>query len=175
MDREIPSNIVCRDVSGKHDGEGRRSGDMGTMSRAPVDEDPDAFLSATKTSLGDGISGDSSSEEPVPGGLAFGDTTAGEAAQRMEPPREGRDLPRDPGVPAAARYSRRLSDKILIAFHHACDQTDFDIAAQLLQILETMLMRRPITADSNRRRSMESLVAAYERLWHLRHPSDEQF
>lgn len=71
------------------------------------------------------------------------------------------------GVP---RYSRRLSDKILIAFHHACDQGDYEIAEQLLRILETMLNRRTVAADSNRRKTIESLVAAHERLWHLRHP-----
>ncbi len=70
------------------------------------------------------------------------------------------------------RYSRRLSDKILIAFHHACDQSDFDVADQLLRVLETMLTSRPLTPDGNRRRSMESLVAAHERLWQLRHQSD---
>ena len=74
------------------------------------------------------------------------------------------------GVP---RYSRRLSDKILIAFHHACDQADFDVAQQLLQVLEMMLTRRPQTPDGTRRRNMESLVAAHERLWHLRHPDDD--
>jgi hypothetical protein len=79
-------------------------------------------------------------------------------------------------LPSAAvpRYSRRLSDKILIAFHQACDQADFEIAEQLLRILEIMLKRRPLSADTNRRRTMESLVAAHERLWHLRHPGDLQ-
>ena len=72
------------------------------------------------------------------------------------------------------RYSRRLSDKILIAFHQACDQADYDIAEQLLHILETMLKRRPTTPDGNRRRTMESLVAAHERLWHLKHPEQER-
>jgi hypothetical protein len=72
------------------------------------------------------------------------------------------------------RYSRRLSDKILIAFHHACDQGDFEVAEQLLHILEMMLTRRPVSPDGNRRRNMESLVAAHERLWHLRHPDAEQ-
>jgi hypothetical protein len=67
------------------------------------------------------------------------------------------------------RYSRRLSDKILIAFHHACDQGDFEVAEQLLHVLEMMLTRRPLTPDGTRRRNMESLVAAHERLWHLRH------
>lgn len=71
----------------------------------------------------------------------------------------------------APRYTRRLSDKILIAFHHACDQNDFEVAQQLLQVLEMMLTRRPLTPDGNRRRNTESLVAAHERLWHLLHPS----
>ena len=75
------------------------------------------------------------------------------------------------GAGAAPRYSRRLSDKILIAFHHACDQADFEVAEQLLHILEMMLTRRPLTPDGTRRRNMESLVAAHERLWHLRHPN----
>jgi hypothetical protein len=79
----------------------------------------------------------------------------------------GREVP----VGGTPRYSRRLSDKILIAFHHACDQADFEVAEQLLHILEMMLTRRPLTPDGTRRRNMESLVAAHERLWHLRHPN----
>ena len=71
---------------------------------------------------------------------------------------------------AAPRHSRRLSDKILIAFHHACDQGDFEVAEKLLGIVELMLTRRTASPDTNRRRHLESLVAAHERLWHLRHP-----
>jgi hypothetical protein len=71
------------------------------------------------------------------------------------------------------RYTRRLSDKILIAFHHACDQADYEVAEQLLQVLEMMVTRRPLSPDGTRRRNMESLVAAHERLWHLRHPDTE--
>ncbi len=77
---------------------------------------------------------------------------------------------REIGAVAPPRYTRRLSDKILIAFHHACDQANFEVAEQLLHILEMMLTRRPLTPDGTRRRNMESLVAAHERLWHLRHP-----
>ena len=75
-----------------------------------------------------------------------------------------------PGQVSAPRYTRRLSDKILIAFHQACDQGDLEVAEQLLHVLEMMLTRRPLTPDGSRRRNMESLVAAHERLWHLRHP-----
>jgi len=73
------------------------------------------------------------------------------------------------GVP---RHTRRLSDKILVAFHHACDVSDFEVAEDLLRILERMLTRRPLPDGSNRRRSMDSLVAAHERLWQLRHPEE---
>jgi hypothetical protein len=85
------------------------------------------------------------------------------------------DVAREITVGTTPRYSRRLSDKILIAFHHACDQGDFEVAEQLLHILEMMLTRRPLTPDGTRRRNMESLVAAHERLWHLRHPTSDEF
>ncbi|WP_431272331.1 hypothetical protein [Dankookia sp. P2] len=81
---------------------------------------------------------------------------------------------RDAARGAAPRHSRRLSDKILIAFHHACDQADYEVAEQLLRILEMMLTRRPVSPDTNRRRNMESLVAAHERLWYLRHPETQE-
>ena len=84
------------------------------------------------------------------------------------------DLGREGVAGGAPRYTRRLSDKILIAFHHACDQSDYEVAEQLLRTLELLLTRRPATPDGNRRRSMESLVAAHERLWHLRHPNQDQ-
>lgn len=78
------------------------------------------------------------------------------------------------GSSAQPRYTRRLSDKILIAFHHACDQNDFEVAEQLLRILEMMITRRPMSPDQNRRKNMESLVAAHERLWLLRHPEAKE-
>jgi hypothetical protein len=76
--------------------------------------------------------------------------------------------PRDTG--ATQRYSRRLSDKILISFHQACDQNDFEVARQLLSVFEYMLARRDVAPEANRRRNLDSLVAAHERLWHLRNP-----
>ena len=83
----------------------------------------------------------------------------------------------DPVSPAQSqfvpRHSRRLSDKLLVAFHHACDVNDLEVADQLLRLLEIMTTRRPRPEDGNRRRSIEGLVAAHERLWHLRHPETE--
>jgi hypothetical protein len=84
----------------------------------------------------------------------------------------GRDGGRAGATPP--RHTRRLSDKILIAFHHACDQGDYEVAEELLRILEMMLTRRPVAPDVNRRKNMESLVAAHERLWLLRHPDTSE-
>lgn len=81
---------------------------------------------------------------------------------------------RDGSPPNLPRHTRRLSDKVLVAFHHACDTSDLEIAEHLLRILELMLTRRPANTDVSRRRSLEGLVAAHERLWHLRHPATEQ-
>ncbi len=66
------------------------------------------------------------------------------------------------------RYTRRLSDKVLIAFHHACDWGDVEAAASLLDVLEFMLKRPPHLPDGSDRRDQESLVAVHERLWQIR-------
>jgi hypothetical protein len=69
------------------------------------------------------------------------------------------------------RYmKKRLFDKVLIAFHHACDQWDVDAAKQLLEVLEFMVNRPISLPDDRDHRAKESLVAAHERLWHICHP-----
>ncbi|MDP9096059.1 MAG: hypothetical protein M3N26_05825, partial [Pseudomonadota bacterium] len=69
-----------------------------------------------------------------------------------------------PLVPAR-RHTRRLEDKLLVAFHHACDVADIEVARHLLQVLELILARKPVSPDPHRRRNMEGFVAAHERLW----------
>ncbi|MGI4802971.1 MAG: hypothetical protein ACRYF2_05975 [Janthinobacterium lividum] len=71
---------------------------------------------------------------------------------------------------STSRHTRRLSDKLFVAFHQACDTAELDVAEQLLGILEKMMNKRPTTNEGNRRRNMEGLVAAFEQLWHLCHP-----
>jgi hypothetical protein len=74
-------------------------------------------------------------------------------------------------VPAPEpRYARRLPDKILTAFHQACDQGDIEVAV-LLDVLEFMVSRTHNLPAGMDRRSKDSLVAAHERLWPLRHPA----
>jgi hypothetical protein len=75
-----------------------------------------------------------------------------------------------PGRPA--RQLRRLSDKVVVAFHFACDQGELEVAWRLLQILETVIRRPPPNGQPERRNQMPILVAAHERLWHLRHRQD---
>jgi hypothetical protein len=74
---------------------------------------------------------------------------------------------------AQPRYTRRLTDKVLIAFHHACDQREIVVAEQLLGVLEFMTKRPTSSPTGGERRAKETLVAAHERLWQIRHPSSE--
>ncbi len=62
---------------------------------------------------------------------------------------------RDRSGPSGPRHGRRLSDKILVAFHHACDAHDLIVAEQLLKTLESMLTRRGVPPEHNRRRALE--------------------
>jgi hypothetical protein len=78
-----------------------------------------------------------------------------------------------PAAVFAARHetaprARRLSDKVLVAFHQACDQADVEVAHDLLGVLELMLTKTQL-GGNNRRRYLDTLVAAYERLWHIKH------
>jgi hypothetical protein len=70
----------------------------------------------------------------------------------------------------AQHYAKRLSDKVLIAFHQACDDRDIDVARALLGLLELMAKRSPSLPDRRERHVRDSLVAAHERLWHIQHP-----
>ena len=82
-------------------------------------------------------------------------------------------VPSNEDPPETPRYARRrLFDKILIPFHHACDEGDFEVAEKLLRVLEMMVDCGPTNPDGDRRRNLDGLVAAHERLWSLRHPAE---
>jgi|GEM_PF-1677959 len=74
----------------------------------------------------------------------------------------------------APRQTRRLPERILVAAHQACDIGDLDVAAQLLSILETVISQSRGAPDPARRRVMESLIAAHQRLWHLRRAAGDR-
>ena len=69
------------------------------------------------------------------------------------------------------RYTRRLSDKLLLVFHSACDQGRLDVAENVLDLAEQVVRRDPPPMQPERRRQdMVAIVQAYERLWELRNP-----
>jgi hypothetical protein len=80
-----------------------------------------------------------------------------------------------PAPVEAHRQKRRLSDKILSAFHQACDQEDIAVAWELLHLLDAMAMQWTGDGTGGQRRRRDTLVAAHERLWVLRHPQREAF
>ena len=73
----------------------------------------------------------------------------------------------------APDYSQRLSDKILTAFQDACENSELEVAAQLLRVLEGMLARRTVYPARIRHQIREELVAAQRLLWHLRHQASD--
>lgn len=68
----------------------------------------------------------------------------------------------------APRQQRRLPERILVAAHQACDLGELQVAGSLLSVLEVVLMHPNAASPSAHRRTIEGMVAAYERLWHLR-------
>ena len=69
------------------------------------------------------------------------------------------------------RYTRRLSDKLLMVFHSACDQGRLEVAESVLDLAEQVVRRDPPPQQPERRRQdMVAIVQAYERLWELRNP-----
>src|ERR1700722_18486685 len=100
-----------------------------------------------------------SEDNPFPGAEARADSAAWLQ-------REVTDESDEQRRPAPQRYSRRLSDKILIAVHHSCDQGDIEIAWRLLDVLDVIARRSPTNLEGGeRRRIKDGLVAAHERLW----------
>ncbi len=69
----------------------------------------------------------------------------------------------------ALQYGRRLSDKILIAFHHACDARDISTAEDLLGTLDRLNARPMVVESYDRRKIVETLADANYRLWDIKH------
>lgn len=65
------------------------------------------------------------------------------------------------------RYNRRLGDKIVAAFDHACDDGDLTTAAELLSILETHVLRE-VPRPDRREIVVAPLLNLHQRLWALK-------
>jgi hypothetical protein len=73
--------------------------------------------------------------------------------------------------PVHGRQVRRLAEKVMAAFDHACDQGNLHIAEQLLQVMER-LATRASTVGTDRRFVMERVLDGRQRIWQLRNASD---
>jgi len=79
------------------------------------------------------------------------------------------EIQASPATAEALKYGRRLSDKILIAFHHACDARDIPTAEDLLGILSRLISRPLVVEPYDRRKVVETLADAKYRLWDMKH------
>jgi hypothetical protein len=70
-------------------------------------------------------------------------------------------------APQLALHLRRMGDKILAAFGHACEQDELEVAALLLVEYERFITRPPINLSSERRSEFGTLISAHARLWAL--------
>jgi hypothetical protein len=68
------------------------------------------------------------------------------------------------------QFNRRLSDKILPAFHQACDQAEIETAEYLLLALEMANSRNHAQPDLDKLRSVAPALGAYQRLDAVRRP-----
>ena len=67
---------------------------------------------------------------------------------------------RESRLGVAPAYIRRLSGKILLAFAHACENDELEVAAQLLRILDMMVARQTLYPARARHQVQADLVAA---------------
>jgi len=70
-------------------------------------------------------------------------------------------------------FGRRLSDKVMLAFHQACDQDDLDVAQKLMGVLE-FLWLRDLDEPWGRRRNVNYLVPSRDRLRHVIYRAEQR-
>ena len=61
-------------------------------------------------------------------------------------------------------YTRRLSDKILMAFHQACEQHAVEVAGLLIQALELALTKEGGPGKVDNRKDLEAVFQAFDKL-----------
>lgn len=62
------------------------------------------------------------------------------------------------------QYTRRLSDKILMAFHQACEQRAIEVAGLLIQALELALTKEGGLGKVDNRKNLEAVFEAFDKL-----------
>jgi len=62
------------------------------------------------------------------------------------------------------QYTRRLSDKILMAFNQACEQHAVEVAELLIHALELALTREGGLGKTDNRKNLEAVFEAFDKL-----------
>jgi len=62
------------------------------------------------------------------------------------------------------QYTRRLSDKILMAFNQACEQRAVEVAELLMQALELALTKEGGPGKIDNRKDLEAVFLAFDKL-----------
>lgn len=62
------------------------------------------------------------------------------------------------------QYTRRLSDKILMAFNQACEQRAVEVADLLIQALELALTKEGGPGKTDNRKDLEAVFLAFDKL-----------
>jgi hypothetical protein len=91
----------------------------------------------------------------------------------QEPPKATADRAVDDSRVQSQPFSARLAGRVLAAIHTACDNADSEVALALLRVVNHMATNRSMQA-ATRRRSMEQIVAAHVRHWHLQNNTDPE-
>jgi hypothetical protein len=63
--------------------------------------------------------------------------------------------------PVKPRYMRRLSNAVFIAFHHACDVSDIEVAQRLLSVMEHMVRGPPPLHERRASHLQECIIAGH--------------
>ncbi|HYZ21083.1 MAG TPA: hypothetical protein VE690_02895 [Rhodopila sp.] len=73
----------------------------------------------------------------------------------------------DASGPPQREWTRRLSDKLRLTFHTACDEADYTVAEHLLNTLCKHTVKPSVVPAEGDRRKREDLSGACERLANL--------
>jgi hypothetical protein len=75
---------------------------------------------------------------------------------------------KDYSMSEVPQYTRRLSDKILMAFNQACEQRAVEVAGLLIQALELALTKEGGPGKVDHRKDLEAVFQAFDRLKNVR-------
>jgi len=73
---------------------------------------------------------------------------------------------------ALDKFNRRLSDRIIDAFDHACSSEDLEVAEGLFRVLELVLTRHGENDSADKRKNIAFVLEAADKLQLIREVKD---